>query len=156
MIHHHHQHSVAGFLRAATWLWLSMLVGIFLFAVIVGGFLWYLADRSPIDPNIVLIGQAAALAGALASRWFPKSALLIRRFDLAREESRLKAYRQALIVGLALAEFGALALLVAMLLSQILFPAILFMALPLWGMISLRPSLKAYEAFSQWHREQAH
>lgn len=146
------QPSVASFLRAATWMWLTMLVGIVLFAAIVSGFLLYLGDRTRGDSNFVLVGEIAALAGALAARWFPNSGFLVRRFDLAHEKHRLDAYRLALIVGLALAEAGALALLVCMLLSQILFPALLFLALPLWSMISMRPSLSAYEAFCRQHR----
>jgi hypothetical protein len=153
---HHHPPSLASFLKTATMLWLSMLVGIVLFATIVSGFLWYLSDRAQADQNFVLIGQLAALTGAVAAKWFPKSKLLVRRFEVLREDSLLKAYQQALIVGMALAEFGALALLVAMLLSQVLIPAVFFIALPLWSMISLRPSHKAFEAFRQWHREQSH
>ncbi len=152
MMRHTPREAMTGFLRAATWLWLSMLVGLMLFATIVGGFLWYLADRSQVDEKIALAGQFAALAGTLASRWFPHSTVFLRRFDFAREESRLNAYRQALIVGLALAEFGALALLVTLLLSQILFPAIFGLALPMWAMMSLRPSMHAYENFCRWHQ----
>lgn len=146
------QHGVASYLRAAQWMWLSMLVGIILFATIVSGFLWYLADRTQADSNIILVGEAAALAGTLAARWFPNSAFLIRRFDFSREKGRLDAYRLALIAGLALAEAGALVLLVCMLMSQILFPAVLFIFLPLSSMISLRPSVSAYEAFSRRHQ----
>jgi uncharacterized membrane protein len=155
MMRHTTRETMAGFLRAATWLWLSMLVGLVLFAIIVGGFLWYLADRALADEKIALAGQFAAIAGTLASRWFPRSTVFSRRFDFARDESRLNAYRQALIVGLALAEFGALALLVSLLLAQILFPAIFGLALPLWAMTSLRPSMHAYEAFCRWHQERA-
>lgn len=128
-----------------------MVVGIVLFATIVSGFLLYLADRSQGDSDFVLVGEIAALGGALAGRWFPRSAFFIGRFNFANEKNRLDAYRLALIVGLALAEAGALALLVCMLLSQIVFPPLLFLSLPLWSMISMRPSLRAYEAFSRHH-----
>jgi hypothetical protein len=154
MLHHYHQ-SVSNQLRAATWLWVSMVAGVILFAIIVASFLWYLADRSRAYQNVEQIGYVGALAGALGSRLFPRSGAITRRFDFSREESCLKAYRQAFIIGLAMAESGALVLLVSMLLSQSLFPAVVFLGLPLWGMISLRPGLKAYEEFCQWHQERA-
>jgi hypothetical protein len=150
---HQHPHSVANQLQAAVWLWLSMVVVIVLFSVIVSGFLWYLADRSRAYPHVEQLGYLGALAGALGSKWFPKSGIISRRFDFSREESCLKAYRQALIIGMALAECGSLMLLVSMLLSQILLPAILFFVLPLWTMISLRPSHKAFDVFCKWHQE---
>lgn len=150
---HHHPHSVTNQLQAAAWLWLSMVVVILLFAVIVSGFLWYLADRTRAYPHVEQIGYIAALAGALGSKWLSKSEIISRRFDFSREESCFKAYRQALIIGMALAECGALVLLVSMLLSQMLFPAILFFILPLWAMISLRPSQKAFDSFCAWHKE---
>ncbi len=149
----HHPHSVANQLKAAAWLWLSMVVMIVLFAVIVSGFLWYLADQSRAYPHVEQLGYLAALAGAIGSKWFPKSEIISRRFDFSREESCLKAYRQALIIGMALAECGALVLLVSMLLSQMLLPAILFFILPLWTMIALRPSHKAFDIFCKWHKE---
>ena len=152
---HQHPHSVANQLQAAAWLWLSMVVVIVLFAVIVSGFLWYLADRSRAYPHVEQFGYIAALAGAIGSKWFPKSKIISRRFDFSREESCFKAYRQSLITGMALAECGALTLLVSMLLSQMLLPAILFFILPLWTMIFLRPSHKAFNVFCTWHKERS-
>lgn len=152
---HHHPQSVANQLHVATWLWLGMLASIVSFAAVVSGFLWYLADRSRAYPHAEQIGYVGALAGALGARWFPRSSLISRRFDFSREDSRLKAYRQALIIGLALAECGALTLLVSMLLSQMLLPAVLFFSLPLWSMLMLRPSPKSFESFCQWHLERS-
>jgi len=152
---HQHPHSVANQLQAAAWLWLSMVVVIVLFAVIVSGFLWYLADRSRAYPHVEQIGYLGAMAGALGSKWFQKTGIISRRFDFSREESCFKAYRQALVIGMALAECGALVLLVSMLLSQMLLPAILFFILPLGAMISLRPSHKAFDDFCKWHKERS-
>jgi len=152
MTPHHSPPAYSRFFHAATLLWLSMIAGILLFAAIVSGFLWFLGDRLQAGPNVALLGEVGALAGAVSARWFPKSALLRRRFDFQREDQRLDAFRLGSIVGLALAEAGALVLLVAMLISQTLLPALFFLALPLWSMLALRPSMHAFEAFCQLHR----